>query len=152
MSDTNPAPPDYLRISVLAVDPGRSKCGVAIVTSGSVLLREIVDTVSLPDRAAALIHRFAPCSLVVGDGTGSAPVIQMLDSLRGDIPLVRVDESHTSELARVRYMAENPPRGLRRLLPSFLRTPEAPYDDYVAILLAERWLAANSPPTPPSDR
>jgi hypothetical protein len=50
-----------------------------------------------------------------------------------------VDESHTSEQARRRYVNEKPAHGWRRLLPKALRTPETPYDDYVAILLAERW-------------
>jgi RNase H-fold protein (predicted Holliday junction resolvase) len=125
---------------VLAVDPGRAKCGVAVVSSRGVLHREIVPAPDLSGRAAALLRRFAPACLVVGGGTGSGPILAALDACRGDVPLAAVDEAHTSELARARYLRENRPRGLRRLVPSFLRTPETPYDDYVAVILAERWL------------
>lgn len=130
-----------MRAVVLAVDPGRAKCGLAVMDSGGgVLCREVVATASLASRVQDLLQAISPSCLVVGDGTGSAPVIASLHAIRGGVPLHCVDESHTSEMARKRYLAENPPRGLRRLLPSFLRTPEEPYDDYVAIILAERWL------------
>jgi RNase H-fold protein (predicted Holliday junction resolvase) len=128
---------------VLAVDPGRSKCGVAVLSSeGAVICRDIVETAALACRVRDLLASASPGCLVVGDGTGSAAVIAALHAIRGDTPLHPVDESHTSEMARKRYLAQNPPRGLRRLIPSFLRSPEEPYDDYVAIILAERWLAS----------
>lgn len=125
---------------VLSVDPGRAKCGLAVVSSRSVLHREIVPTAGIAARIESLLRLYASDCVVVGGGTGSAPVLAALEAIRGGVPLDVVDESHTSELARARYLRENPPRGLRRLLPAFLRTPETPYDDYVAVILAERWL------------
>ncbi len=142
--------------TILAIDPGRAKCGVAVLTvDRSVIERCIVPVALLPGVIANMVGIYRPVVLLVGDGTGSASIRAAIDGfggvggvggvhgVRGIIPLVSVDESHTSELARVRYLADNPPCGLRRLLPSFLRTPEAPYDDYVAIILAERWLSYN---------
>ena len=52
-----------------------------------------------------------------------------------------VDEHRSTEEARRRYFVDNPPSGWRRLMPRGLLTPPVPYDDYVAIILAERYLA-----------
>lgn len=126
---------------VLAIDPGRAKCGLALVSPESILLREIVPVAALPARVSELLAQFTPDSLVIGSGTGSGLVIAAIEAICGQTPVALVGEAHTSELARARYLVENRPRGFRRLLPSFLRTPEEPYDDYVAVILAERWLA-----------
>ena len=127
---------------VLAIDPGRAKCGVAVVASGgAVLIREITTPAELCTQVASLIERFGPEALVIGDGTGSAAACCSLDEAKLPIPVERVDERHTSELARARYLAETPARGLCRLVPRSLRAPDAPYDDYVAVILAERWWA-----------
>jgi hypothetical protein len=62
----------------------------------------------------------------------------------GGCPLepVLVDEHRSSEQGRRRYFRDNPPRGWRRLLPVGLQTPPRAYDDYVAVILAERYLAS----------
>jgi RNase H-fold protein (predicted Holliday junction resolvase) len=126
---------------VIAVDPGRAKCGVAVLAGdGTILDRAIVLTETLHSYVVEQVRRFAPVAVIVGQGTGSAPVIAALRSRCGDVPVIPVDEAHTSELARARYLAEVPATGLRRLLPHFLRSPEQPYDDFVAVILAERWL------------
>jgi hypothetical protein len=70
--------------------------------------------------------------------SGTEPVVIAIDP-GSDKCGIAVDESYTSEAARRRYVAENPPRGLERLLPSSLRTPSVPYDDYVAVILGERF-------------
>lgn len=128
---------------VLAVDPGRAKCGVAVVDrEGIVLHRVIVSTEELPAVLADLEARHAPEAILLGDGTGAAALHARLAVPERNAPLVRVDERHTSEQARARYLAEVPARGWRRLLPRALRTPETPYDDFVAVILAERWWQA----------
>jgi RNase H-fold protein (predicted Holliday junction resolvase) len=124
---------------ILAIDPGRSKCGVAVVAaSGEVLHRGIVAAEALAEEASRLFEAFAPRAVVMGDGTGSAAAAERLTAVVG-VPVERVDERHTSEAARARWLADHPARGLRRLLPAGLRTPDTPYDDYVAVILAERW-------------
>jgi hypothetical protein len=86
-----------------------------------------------------LIEQYHPIHLVCGRGTGSKPIVRSLRAAGLKVPFNLVDEAYTSEAARVRYVAENPPRGLEKLLPHSLRTPPVPYDDYVAIILAERF-------------
>jgi RNase H-fold protein (predicted Holliday junction resolvase) len=125
---------------VLAIDPGSAKCGLAVVREdGIVLHRAVVPTERLTEEAQALLVRFSPECLLVGAGTGAKPVLRALEELSSGVAVVPVDESHTSEAARARFVAENPARGWQRLLPRSLRTPDRPYDDYVAIILAERY-------------
>jgi RNase H-fold protein (predicted Holliday junction resolvase) len=135
-------PHDPTTSCVLAIDPGRSKCGLAVVDRlGHALHREIVSTLNIPSVVTALTDRFSPEAVVVGDGTGSASLIKALAAVSLSLSVVKVDEKHTSELARARFLKENPARGLERLIPGGLRTPNVAYDDYVAIILAERWIA-----------
>jgi RNase H-fold protein (predicted Holliday junction resolvase) len=125
---------------VLAIDPGSDKCGVAVVArSGAVLSRAIVPTSNLTETVRRLITEFLPIHVVCGKGTGSKPILRELEAASLQAPLSSVDESYTSEAARARFVAENPPKGLERLLPRSLRTPSVPYDDYVAVILAERY-------------
>jgi hypothetical protein len=89
-------------------------------------------------------------AILIGNATNSAPLARALRaSLPESLPLHRVEEAFTSQRARVRFRLENPPRGIERLLPPGLRTPPRPYDDYVAVLLAEDFFAASQ--TPPAD-
>lgn len=125
-------------ITVLAVDPGRDKCGLAVVRPGEVLHREVVPRAELAGRVAELSGRFGVTAVVVGDGTGSPAVLRELAGL--GIPVHVVPEAETTLEARRRYFRDNPPRGLWRLVPDGLRVPPRPVDDYVAVLLAERFL------------
>jgi RNase H-fold protein (predicted Holliday junction resolvase) len=129
---------------VLAVDPGRSKCGLAVVSrDGTVVSRLIVPTAEIPTSVVRIAALLKPLAILVGDGTGSKAVRTALATQNPACPIITVDERHTSERARARYVAEHRARGWRRLLPASLRTPESEYDDYVAILLAERWWTSN---------
>jgi hypothetical protein len=56
-----------------------------------------------------------------------------------DMSVVQVEEDRSSMEARARYLHDHPGRGLARLLPLGLRTPDGPYDDYVAEILAARY-------------
>lgn len=131
--------------SVLAIDPGRAKCGVGIVRQdGQVLWRGIVTPEALIEQTRALIAAHGPLLIVCGDGTGSKPILKALQAADLPVPVEVRDEAHTSEAARARFIRENRPPLLLRLLPRSLRTPWLPYDDYVAVILAERyWQARN---------
>jgi len=128
---------------VLAVDPGRDKCGVAVVqVDGKVLHRAVVPSADLPREAARLIAQHRVTALVLGDRTAAKEVEAALRQARVGLTPTIVDEHRSSEEGRRRYFRDNPSRGWRRLLPVSLQTPPRPYDDYVAIVLAERYLKA----------
>ncbi len=155
VNDPPQSSPSHPR-TVLSIDPGTAKCGIAIVLRGEaggpcrVLHREVPETERLVARVLSLLATHPEVDAVlIGNATNSAPLARALrDSLPKSLPLHRVEEAFTSQRARVRFRLENPPRGLERLLPPGLRTPPRPYDDYVAVLLAEDFFASNEPSVP----
>jgi len=75
----------------------------------------------------------------MGNGTGSAGLLSSIHENLPNLDFTLVDERSTSELARARFIAEEPLPLLQRMLPLGLRSPTRPYDDYVAIILAEQY-------------
>jgi RNase H-fold protein (predicted Holliday junction resolvase) len=131
------------KLSVLAIDPGRAKCGVAVVANdGEIAFRGVIPTEALVTTVQQLAEARCPIAILVGGGTGAKPLLRALQAAGLSAPIQTVDETRTSELARARYVAENPAQGWQRLLPRSLRTPPGPYDDYVAVILAERYWQA----------
>ena len=133
---------------VLAVDPGRAKCGLAVVRArGEVCHREIVDVAALGERCRRLQAQYGIEVFVVGSQTAAAAVRAALRAACPEVPIATVDERLTSQAARSRYLDDHPPRGWRRLVPRGLRFPAEPYDDYAAVVLAERyWASLGSDP------
>jgi len=128
---------------VVAVDPGRHKCGLAVFDHGQLVKQDVV---ARSDVMAAIEPLLTAGSLVVvGDRTGSKKFVSEICSRFGimESRIVLVDEHRSSEEARRRYWRENRPRGLRKLLPLGMQVPPEPVDDYVAVLLGERYLQAN---------
>ena len=130
---------------VLAIDPGSAKCGIAVVRAdGVILFRAVILADNLVEEACIVAARYRPAAVLVGAGTGSKPALRALREAEWEVEITPVDESHTSEAARERFVAENPARGWQRLLPRSLRSPDRPYDDYVAVILAERYWQSTS--------
>ena len=129
---------------LLAIDPGRVKCGVAVVACDStVSTRSVVPTEALCAKVKALLAECVPVAVIVGCGTGCKEMIRRIEQAALPLPVYEVEEAHTSEEARRRWVKSHPPKGLQRLMPQSLRCPDAPYDDWVAVILAERWWAQN---------
>ncbi len=133
---------------VLAIDPGRDKCGVAVADPDGVRDRAVIIPQALPDLVRAWQQRYGITDIVIGNRTASHDLAQMLRGVVA-VPLKAVDEAGTTLRARARYFDEHPPKGWRRLVPRGLLTPPEPYDDYAAVLLAE---AALSEAPPAGDR
>lgn len=129
--------------TVLSIDPGRDKCGVAVVSRDGVLCREIVPTDMVRARVPAILSTQNVDAIVVGDGTGSAEILTVVRELFPNTEILTVKESHSSERARGRYFVENRPRGIRRFAPRGLLYPDAPYDDLVSVILAEDFFNAH---------
>ncbi len=115
---------------------------------GVVRCQAVVPTESLTAQVQELSVAHRPDAIVIGSGTGSKPLLLQLQAASLPAPLLPVDESYTSQEARLRYLAANPPRGWQRLLPASLRTPPVAYDDYVALILAERYWHAQAEAAP----
>lgn len=132
--------------TVLAVDPGSAKCGLAVVHRDAagklhVRWRRIVPVEDLPE-AVREAHAIAPLALiVVGDGTRSQATVAAIRAASPSVGILVVDERDTTMHARERYWEHHPRRGWRRLLPATMQVPPEPVDDFVAVILAERVLS-----------
>ncbi len=126
---------------VLAVDPGRQKCGVAIGEGGTIARRAIVGASILVETVSEWVREYAPERIIIGNRTGAKELYRHLTARIPDVPVVLVEEGGTTLEARRRYFLEHPLRGWRRLLPQSMQRPPEPYDDYVAVLLVERYWA-----------
>ncbi len=131
--------------TVLSIDPGTSKCGMALVQRDeagkvSMLWHDVVpiDAVLVKLHEAYIVHDFQ--LVILGDSTGSK---QVKEAIRRHLPsmgLLVVDETETTIQSRERYWEANPRRGWRKFLPASLQVPPEPYDDFAALVLAERVL------------
>lgn len=128
--------------AILGFDPGRDKCGLAVV--GLDRQRHYHQVVPAGETIAtiqALRQKFPISLLVMGDQTTAKRWKQQLSQqLLEPLSIVMVDERYSSLEARDRYWQMYPPRGLSRLLPRGMRQPPRPVDDIVAIILIERYL------------
>jgi hypothetical protein len=125
---------------LLVIDPGRDKCGLALVDGrGRPLRRAVVPTAAAATAAAEWRAEHGPDHLLLGAGTGSGLLRASLAALA--LPVEIAPESSTTLQARSLYFADHPPRGLRRFLPRGLLTPPVPIDDYAACAIGRAWLA-----------
>lgn len=128
-------------VSILAIDPGRQKHGLAVLSADGICReRAVVATADLIDRVRRSAARFAPVRLILGGGTGHRAVLSLLIAA-GFRPEI-VPERDTTRRARERYFLDHPPTGWRRFVPRTLLTPPCPVDDFAALLLAEDALAS----------
>jgi precorrin-6B methylase 2 len=131
--------------TVLAIDPGRTKTGLALVqreNSGrlKLLWRDVVPTETVVPHLHEA-YSTAPFHLIiVGGGTHHREVVEAVRDHLPSMGILVVDETDSSLQARERYWEYNPRRGWRRLLPASLQAPPVPYDDFAAFVLAERVL------------
>jgi RNase H-fold protein (predicted Holliday junction resolvase) len=137
---------------IVAVDPGREKCGVAVVTGDlELILKEIVSREEAVHRVLELAEKHGAGKVVLGDRTGSREFAgeiakarkacsTSVDKKEHAYPeIVFIDEHMSSMEGRRRYLLDHPLPGLGKLIPVSLRTPSEPFDDYVAVVLAERF-------------
>ena len=126
---------------VLAIDPGREKCGIALLAAdGVILYRAVVPTAALADTAAQQASA-AGARIIMGDGTTSAAAKARME--RAGYAVVLVDEYRKTDAARRLYWEMYPPRGWRRFVPRGMLVPPVPVDDLVAVILARQFLAAS---------
>ena len=124
-----------------AVDPGREKCGFAVLDAeGAVLCQKVIETLNLEREIADMYARYAFTTLVLGNGTTSKEAKERIEEMLPDLRVVLVDEYRTTDMAKRAYWQARPPRGWRKLLPVSMLVPPEPVDDFVAVILARRFL------------
>ncbi|MDC0839624.1 MAG: pre-16S rRNA-processing nuclease YqgF [Limnospira sp. PMC 1291.21] len=130
---------------ILGFDPGRDKCGVAVVGDNQqVYYHQVVAANDAIATVKSLCSQFSVQMVVMGNQTTSQTWKQQMRAvLPKSIHIAEVDERYSSLEARDRYWEMYPPQGLSRLLPQGMRVPPRPIDDIVAIILVERYQAGN---------
>jgi len=129
-----------LILDFMAIDPGRSKCGMARFVAGLPVEQGVVS----PEELVSRLTRKPEKLLVVGDRTGAEALLTRLFPAGPPVgtQVLLVDENHSSQEGRRRYLEEKR-TGWRRFWPLGLQYPAKPYDDYVAVILGERYLAGS---------
>ena len=124
----------------MGIDPGRDKCGVAILTSaGEIKFQRVIATDELDSAIKNLSAQFEIKSVILGDGTTHKAAAEKI--LAAGLTFQLVNEKHTTEEARREYWKKNPPRGWRKLLPTSMQVPPEPVDAIVAEILVKRILS-----------
>lgn len=132
-------------MTIMGFDPGRDKCGVAIMNNqGEVLYNQVINSPEVVNLLPQLFGQFACQILVMGDQTTSQLWQDQLKIILPSVPIILLDESYTTAQARQRYWQIYPARGFTKLIPLSMRTPPRPVDDIVAIILIEKYLQAGN--------
>jgi len=127
----------------MGIDPGRDKCGVAVLTtSGEIKFQRVVMTEELDSVIKSLAAQFDIERVILGDGTTHKAAAKKISA--AGLMFELVDEKHTTEEARREYWKKNPPHGWRRLLPTSMQVPPEPVDAIVAEILVKRYLTDHS--------
>lgn len=125
----------------LGIDPGSSKTGLAVMDeSGKIVFLQVVPTSRLAEDLLACRERWQPSEGVIGNGTNSGRVADVVRKVLPDLPLQIIEEAHSTEEARRLYWQINPPQGWRKIVPLGLLVPVEPLDAYAAAVLLKRFL------------
>lgn len=127
---------------ILGFDPGRHKCGLAVMgLDRSLHFHQVVAAAEILSTLESLQQRYPISLIVMGDQTSAKEWQEKLQhELLTPVRITTVDERFSSLEARQRYWQMYPPRGFTRLLPEGMRAPPRPVDDIVAMVLIERYL------------
>ena len=127
-------------MTIAALDPGRDKCGFAVLTdNGEVLCQRVIATQNLMTEIKTAKATYGFSRLLIGNGTTSKNAQGKLTGI-ADLQVIVRDEYRTTELAKKEYWKANPPKGWRLLLPVTMQVPPVPVDDFVAVILGRRFL------------
>ena len=128
----------------LGVDPGRSKTGLALVNgAGKIVKIHIAESQNIDNEIVEFIKNSCPVHIVLGNGTNSRNIGESVKRVLNDAMVTVVEEAHSTEEARTLYWQENPPKGLKKLIPLGMLVPPVPLDAYAAVILVRRFLEDN---------
>jgi RNase H-fold protein (predicted Holliday junction resolvase) len=129
----------------LGFDPGKDKCGVAIVDDqGQPHYHEVIPTAAVVEQMKILAAQWPVAQLVIGDRTTSKQWQAKLQTELPQLTIAPVNEHNSTLEARELYWEMYPAQGLQKIIPLGMRLPPRPIDDLVAILLVRRYLKVNA--------
>ncbi len=126
---------------IIAVDPGTQKCGIAVLDGyGNILKRDIVPRSEIVGRVKSLASEHPDSEVVVGSSTQGKEITHDLSEQAGIEP-VMIDESNSTDEARVLFWKENKPGCFWSVFPASFRPMPRPIDDYAAEIIGRRFLS-----------
>ncbi|HQJ23900.1 MAG TPA: resolvase [Bacillota bacterium] len=131
---------------VIGVDPGSSKVGLALLDGeGRLIKRRIVARSEAASEIACLAAN-KHATIALGNGTTAKQLVSEIRAALkdgGSVDIVMVDEMNSTLEGRTNYLTDNKPKGLAALIPMGLRSPKRHWDDYVAEVIARRYLGCD---------
>ena len=125
---------------IIAIDPGTKKCGYTVVDSNlSVLQREVISTEKIAGAIEDSLNIYKMNKVILGNGTNYKNIEKRLKNHFPRLKIILIEEKFSTLKARKKYFKAHPPRGILKLIPLSLRVPPCHYDDFVAVLLAEKY-------------
>jgi RNase H-fold protein (predicted Holliday junction resolvase) len=125
---------------IIAIDPGTKKCGYAVVDSNlSVLQKEVIPTDNIINNIEDSFKVYKINKIILGNGTNYKQIEKKLKEHFPQLEIILIEEEFSTLEAREKYFKTHPPRGIFKLIPLSLRVPPGHYDDFVAVLLAEKY-------------
>jgi len=125
---------------IIAIDPGTKKCGYAVVNFDlSVLQREVISTEKIAKTIEDSLNIYKINKIILGNGTNYKQIEKKLREHFPQLKIILIGEDFSTLEARKKYFKAHPPRGIFKLIPLSLRVPPGHYDDFVAVLLAEKY-------------
>ena len=125
---------------IIAIDPGTKKCGYTVVDSNlSVLQREVISTEKIAKTIEDSLNIYKINKIILGNGTNYKNIEKRLKNQFPQLKIILIEEEFSTLKARKKYFEAHPPRGISKLIPLSLRVPPCHYDDFVAVLLAEKY-------------
>ena len=129
---------------IIAIDPGTKKCGYAVADSNlSILQREVISTGKIVETITDSLNIYKIDKIILGNGTNYKNIEESLKNHFSKLKIVLIEEKFSTLEARKKYFEVHPPRGIFKLIPLSLRVPPCCYDDFVAVLLAEKYFRNN---------
>ena len=125
---------------IIAIDPGTKKCGYAVMDSNlSVLQREVISTEETTKAIENSLNIYKIDKIILGNGTNYKKIEERLKNNFPKLKIILIEEGFSTLEARKKYFEAHPPQGISKLIPLSLRVPPDHYDDFAAILLAEKY-------------
>jgi RNase H-fold protein (predicted Holliday junction resolvase) len=125
---------------IISIDPGTKKCGYAAVDSNlSVLQRKVIPTEKIAGTIEDSLNIYKINKIILGNGTNYKNIEKRLKNHFPRLRIILIEEEFSTLEARKKYFEAHPPRGISKLIPLSLRVPSCHYDDFVAVILAEKY-------------
>jgi RNase H-fold protein (predicted Holliday junction resolvase) len=105
------------------------------------IFQAVIPSAEAIAKVADLLSSYPISLMVMGDQTASKEWKAQMQSAFPDLRIITVDERYSSEEARQRFWQIYPAKGLMKLVPLGMRSPDRPIDDIVAAILIERYLS-----------